>query len=793
MIIRYGNFVLSQAEYLYAVIPLAMILLFIIRKRYYREENKLYKKPWKRVSVLFIRIFFFLVLMLALGNPYLEVKKEKTDVSRVKVLIDDSNSMKLYDTALVEESISKIDDKELSVTVQKLPLGDYSSLGTSVLNNLAPDESVLLVSDGQNNFGPGLEDISLFAASINSQLFSVELENKEDDAQISVEGPTKVVSGVENTYTINVNEVGGVGRKQVKVYLDNNLVLDQKYEKPIELKETFGQGSHFIKAVLETDDYFTQNNEFYKVIKVYDKPKILFLSDKGSPLLDLYKPFYGIETQSKMPGSIDKYYAVIIDDMSSAQLPDNDIVKLEEYVSEGNGLFVIGGKNSYDWGDYNKSIINELLPVSVGKANKKKDITNIVILMDTGASAGNSLVGGISYFDVQKAIAVDILNSINPTNKIGIIEANYYLNTLSGLSELGTKKSDVINEISLLMPTGASELRFAYEKAHDMLKLTKGSKNIVIITDGNLIPQDQALTLTYVRSAFSDGTKTFIVGVGEKSDVNFLLSIKELGGGEYFTVDEKNKLKIYFGDPDNKENNDLKLYVYDSNHFITKNAKDLGNVYGFNSVYPKANSRLLVTTTAGDPILTIWNYGLGRVASLSADDGSSWVPDLYSGKNSAVLIKALNWLVEDPERKNSMIVEIPDLREGEDSQIVIKSSTPPNVPGLNFYEAEKGIFKAGLYTNTTGFIEIAGIPAAVNYKKEYLNLGLNPNFRNILKISGGDLIENDPAIIKEKIQSLSAVESLKKYDLTWICLLTAISIYLFELFVRRIFEIKQSQ
>jgi uncharacterized membrane protein len=791
MILRYGSFVITQAEYLYFAIPIFIVLFFIIRKKYFHDEHRLYKKPWKRLSVLAIRIFFILVLMLALGEPYIELKKEKSDVSRIKVLIDDSNSMQLHDVQEIEESISKIRDQGMALTIQRLPLGEYSSLGSSVLNNLAPEENILLVSDGQNNFGTSMEDVALFAASINSRLFSVRLENRKDDAQLSIDGPSKVVSGVENTFTVNVKEVGQVGRKDLKVYVDSQEIINQKYSGPVEIKRTFDSGNHLIKAVLDTDDYFSQNNEFSKAITVYEKPLVLFLSKAGSPLLELYTPFYDIEQMAALPESLDKYYAVVLDDI--AGIPDKDIHRLEDYVSDGNGLFVVGGKNSYDWGDYNTSVISNILPVSVGKANKKKDVTNIVILMDTGASAGGNLTGDISYFDVQKALSVDILNSVSPTNKIGIIEANYYLNTLSGLSELGPKKTELITEISLLKPTGASELRFAYQKAHEMLRLVKGSKNIVIITDGNLVPQDQALTLNFVSQAYSDGIKTFIVGVGEKSDVNFLMAIKVLGGGEYFTVDEKNRLKIYFGDPNNQDATDLKLFVYDSNHFITKNVKELGNIYGFNTVYPKANSRLLLTTSTGDPILTIWNYGLGRVASLSTDDGSSWVPDLYSGKSSTVLIKTLNWLIEDPERKNSMIVDIPELREGEDSMITIRSAIPPDVAGYNFYETEKGIFKATLYANQTGFVNIAGVPAAVNYKKEYLYLGINPGFETVLKISGGEMLENDPNVIKERIQSVSSVESLKKVDLTWICLLTAIFIYLFELFVRRLFEIRQAQ
>jgi hypothetical protein len=433
------------------------------------------------------------------------------------------------------------------------------------------------------------------------------------------------------------------------------------------------------------------------------------------------------------------------------------------------------------------------MPVSIGKAKKTNDILSLVILMDTGASGGDVLNSetGVSYFDVQKSLAADVIRSISPTNKVAMIEANYYLNTITGLSDLGPKRVQLINELSLLKPGGFSELRFAYQKAHQMLRLGRGSKNIVIITDGKLIPVDQSLVLKEVPLALNDGIKTFIIGVGENADEEFLKSIKELGNGEYFKTSERSKIKLYFGNPEENSADDITLFIFDSNHFITEGISELGKIYGFNSVYPKSTARMLITSSRGDPVLTVWNYGLGRVAALSTDDGSAWVPDLLQKENSKVLLKTLNWLLEDPERKNDFKADIPELRQGETSVITVRSKTYPKSEGLNFYETEKGLFKANFYLNKTGIVDILGLKAAVNYKKEYLSLGISKDLAKITGISGGEVLDNTPEIA-EKIQSLNSVESLKKVDLAWVFVALAIATYLFELLIRRIFEIRQS-
>jgi len=777
---RIGNLIIDTFEYFYLLIPLVVILIYLFRKQYLKEAQRIYSIKLKKFFIFLLRIVFFTLLILSISGPHYESAEKFGNVTKIKVLIDKSQSMDLLNTEDVYETLDKID---ITKEVRELDMGDYTSLGNSILNNLAPNENILVISDGQNNFGSVLEDVALFSSTINSRLFSIDLRKAHDDAAISITGPNKVVSGVENTYEINLDKVGNP-EGQIKVYVDDFLRFEKTGE--FEFKETFTSGTHIIKAEFIGDDYFSENNVYYKTIYVYKKPKVLFVSRKNSPLLDLYRGFYDVDVSQEI-SELDGYYAVVLNNIDSRYLTEDNIDALDKFVEDGNGLFVIGGKNSFDYGDYNKSLITNLLPVAIGKAQKKQDITNIVILMDTGASGSEVLVDDVSHFDIQKSLAVDIIRSVSDTNKVSVVEANYYLNRITGISEIGPKREEVVNLISLLTPHGFSELRFAYENAHQALKFNKGSKNIVIITDGLLTPFDQEMTLGLVENAHNDAIKTFIIGVGDNADEEFLIQVKEKGGGEYFRAYEKDKIKIYFGTPGEGNTDQLEVFVYDSNHFITKGITDLSRIYGFNNVYPKNTARLLLTTSAGDPILTVWNYGVGRVAAFSTDDGSLWVPGMLGTENSKALIKTLNWLIEDPERKNDIIVDIPELRAGENFLITVKSNTKFE-SDMNFYEISKDIYQTNYYVNDTGIHNVLGQDVGVNYKKELLNIGTSEDFKKILEISGGTMLEDDHQKIKETLQSLSEVETIKSTDMSWVFLVAALIIYLFEIFVRRIFD-----
>jgi len=86
---------------------------------------------------------------------------------------------------------------------------------------------------------------------------------------------------------------------------------------------------------------------------------------------------------------------------------------------------------------------------------------------------------------------------------------------------------------------------------------------------------------------------------------------------------------------------DAEIFLYDTNHFITEEFDSQGKIYGFNQVFPKTSGQLLITTSGGDPVLTIRRFGLGRVAAISTDDGTRWASDLVRPQNSAFFVRTL--------------------------------------------------------------------------------------------------------------------------------------------------------
>ena len=54
--------------------------------------------------------------------------------------------------------------------------------------------------------------------------------------------------------------------------------------------------------------------------------------------------------------------------------------------------------------------------------------------------------------------------------------------------------------------------------------------------------------------------------------------------------------------------------MVNKNHYITADLDLNATITGFNDVTPKPGSQRLVAMADGKPVLTVWRYGLGRVA-----------------------------------------------------------------------------------------------------------------------------------------------------------------------------------
>ncbi len=786
-ILRWSYAHMEYPWVLLLIIPLILITIWLLRREFLVVKEELEAKIQKRRVrrlMYFTRTLIFVCLLIALASPFVQREKIIEGDPFIQLLVDNSTSMALFED--VSRQLASSLEKKMNTEVKVIGTGTMSNIGDAVLNNLEPHGSILLLSDGNANSGADLGDVALYASKLNASINAIRLNPVRDDAGVQIYGPSKTLEDSENTFTVVINRVGNVNGVPLKVTLDGEVVYDQvTNENSFQFTRQLTKGTHKITAQIASADFFPNNNVFYKTVRVVPQPKILLYTEKSSPMETLLKQLYVVDVASSLPSNLKDYYAIVINDLPAGKLDQvSDVIN--DFVADGNGMVVFGGENSYENGAYRNSVFETLLPVLVGSPEKEEGDILIAIVIDISGSQGAPFGRFESTADFSKSATIDIMRNVKVDTRVAIIAFNTQAYLLSEPSPVFAKK-DLESLIARLKWGGGTNIGAGLLKAIGVLGQYSGSKNIVLLSDGKT--QSQATAFEAAKFASNAGIKIYTVGVGPTTDEQTMMDIAELTNGIYFRATEETRLKILFGPVDEQQaqTGQMELVVLNQNHFITENFEPDATLYGFNQVSPKSAGRLLATTSTGEPVLTVWRLGLGRVAAYSVDDGSKWAGSLLGKGNSRLIARSMNWAIGDPERKADSFIDAKDTRINEPAEITVKSDVPPEAENVVFYKIDEDVYAGNIMPTQIGFQEAAGAVFAVNYETEFGGLGENPELPKVVGSTGGRIFNaNDvDAIVDHAKTKAKRVINSRDY-IRWPFIVIAIVLFLLEIFIRRI-------
>ena len=775
----------ERPELVLLIIPIIIFLWFVLRRDFIqlKEDPEVVRQKHRlRAVMFFTRTLLFLLLLVALAAPFSQKEKVIEGDPFITLLVDNSSSMSLFEN--VADTLRAGLEKKLSVEFRSVASSEKSDIGDGILANLQPQQSVLLLSDGNNNEGANLGDVALYASRLNTTINAVRLKPVHEDVAVSIMGPGKTMEDVENTFYVRSHQVGQKKPVHIVVTVDEKVVVDTvTADEKIEFTQMFGGGYHQIVARTDAQDFFPQNNAYYKTVKAVPKPKVLFWGQGASPLLSLASELYEIVPTDSLPSDLDDFYAVFVNNLDKSAV-DGRVEKLSEFVTEGNGIIVVGGKGSYDLGEYRNSIFETMLPVTVGTPEKKEGDINVVIVMDISGSTGSAYGGGKAV-DVEKALAIGVLQDLEPKHKLAVVAFNTAPYLVSDVSYV-FEKVRLDDRIASVRDGGGTLISAGLLKAMAILEPLSGSKNIILISDGKT--QAVSVAEEAAKAASNSGIRIYTVGVGASTNEEIMQRLADITNGVYFRATERSRLKLLFGKPEDQPpaGGQLSLAVLNSNHFITEGLEIDARIYGYNSVAPKTTARLLVTTSTGEPIVTVWRLGLGRVVAYSTDDGSGWAGEALNKKNSRLVSRMANWAIGDPDRKSKEFIEARDTRQNEPTEVIVKSATAPKAEGIVFYKIDQDLYSTTVTPKDVGFQTIAGATFAVNAPIEFEELGESEELNNVVASTGGQFFSQDEIdeIVEYAKSKARRTVNTKDY-IIWPFVLGAIVIYLLEIFTRR--------
>lgn len=822
--------------------PLGLLLLILLPYFFWLGRPRMGSiRPGRDWLSVGLRLFIMLLLILSLAGSQIV---RAADELAVVFLVDMSDSISQEQQARAEEFMRTaiegmaVNDQAAIVVfganaLVERPMSGLAELApvTSVPQTLHSDLSegirlglalfpagaarrLVLLSDGVATIGDTVAAAQL-AAAAGVPIDVVVLSRPESTAEAwvsNVAAPTRVSLGESITVRVTAESTADMAAN-LRILAGGQII----YEAGVNLRPGSNNFSiplrataqEFIRYTVEltpnTDQYY-QNNRLSAYTEVVGPPRILLvasdgtLDDDGTPfseeapqlLLALRGAGLEVEqiTPAELPTSLPQlsnYGAIILVNVNAKNLSPRKMEALQSYVRDlGGGLVVVGGPQSYGMGGYYHTPLEESLPVEMQiKDQERFPSVSIVIVIDRSGSMGVQ-EGNLTKIQLADEAAVRVVELLNDFDEITIIPVDTQASDVIGPVSVSEREGIIPLIRQIGVGGGGINVRTGIQAAAEALAgSTNQVKHIIVLADGDDSNEQEGVP-ELIEGLVSEGVTVSMVAIGGGQHVTWLQEMAQLGQGRFHLTNEAANLPQIF----TQETTSIqRSYLIEERFFPTQvnrspilaGISQVPPLYGYVGSSLKDTAQLILETHLGDPLLAVWQYGLGRSVAWTSDAtgrwGQAWVtwpgfPTFWAqtvrwtiseGRNSNVetvvdFASEEARLVVDARDSNGVYLNNLSMSGnvvGPDGVVesVILQQVAPGRYETTFRPAEEGAYlirvtggdgqsSEAVVAQTTGWV--------LGYSPEYQLLGTNlPLLHNIAEISSGRDISDNPFAVFE--------------------------------------------
>jgi uncharacterized membrane protein len=667
--------------------PLALLLLiptlgltFVLYAAARRRTGR-----WRRRVGLVVRTGLIAALVLALAGLRLVLPVDRLATVFVVDLSDSVGAAGREDAlAFVRESLAVIPEGDVAgivgfgknALVERLPsevreidriastpVRAATDIGAALrlAAALFPDDAqkrIVLLSDGNDTTGQGQAEAALAAArgiQVETRVIGlgaadevvVDRLTSPSTARIGeqIEAIAQVSSTVAQPATVRLYADGGlVATKRLDLQAGSNQVSFL-----VTPKEA---GFHTFRAVVEAArNTFSENDRADSNTIVKGEPRILVLADDkvATELVAALKTEHQ-QVDSAVPEALPAdlaglatYDSIVLVDVPRTRLSDEQMAALQVYVRDlGKGLVMIGGPKTYGAGGFQKTPIEESLPVDMGVKDQQKqpDIALVVVIDKSGSmdachcnsfnngvpGGAGSGIAGVRKVDIGKEAILRAAAAMTARDQLGIVAFDDAAHWVVRTQPLGGI-SDLQGAIAGIQPLGTTNIFAGLSQAVQSLETTTATRrHIILLTDGWSTSGQYDAILARMKA---DGITLSTVGAGGGSNP-FLQQLATQGGGRFYGAANPASIPDIFL----KETQQVagRQIVEETFHPIMTSSSpilrglDQGfpQLLGYNGTTAKPAAQTVLVTARDDPLLAQWQYGLGRSVAWTSDSTGRW-------------------------------------------------------------------------------------------------------------------------------------------------------------------------
>ncbi len=416
-------------------------------------------------------------------------------------------------------------------------------------------------------------------------------------------------------------------------------------------------------------DGVPENNLARKLVEIRGRKDVLLLTESPSGNLGRILREAGMPVTVSAPSAaalrpenLAQHSGVILENVPAKKLGPGGMNALAEAVRAGAlGLFMTGGKNSFQPGGYYRSPLEAVLPVSLEqKRDLRKKNSAVMIALDRSGSMAVS-AGSMTKMDLADLAAAEVLKLMMPGDEFGVIAVDSSAHTVIPLTPAEEISGGEARIRSIESMGGGIFCYTALDAAAKELYRSKAPVRHLILFADAADAEEPGNYQFLLEQTSKAGITVSVVGLGTEadSDAVFLKDIARRGNGIVYFSDRPEELPRIFAEDtfvmvrNTFVDTPAKVVFTPASHVLMPGAKlppsaELG---GYNLLFPKKDCELLMAVDDDDraPIAAAGQAGLGRAAVFAGEADGAYSGRFASDPAAAPFLAALADSVLVPE------------------------------------------------------------------------------------------------------------------------------------------------
>lgn len=581
--------------------------------------------------------------------------------------------------------------------IQSLPVRNNTDIAEAIRLGLAlfPNDAakrMVLLSDGRPTVGDTDAAVRLAAAAGVEISYAAFAQEPGPEVQVTdLRVPTGVTEGqpFDLSLTIDAEEATSA---RVTIQASGAII----HQEVVNLRA--GSNSYTLtlpgteagfrdfRALVEpaSGDSFYQNNVLSAFSQVIGPPRVLLVSAsnaEGQYLIPALEEA-GVTVDRTGPNDIPiglallaQYDSVILANVPATDLSPQRMDTLQSYVRDlGGGLIVIGGPNSYGAGGYFQTPLEETLPVEMQIRDQQRlPQLTIAYVIDRSGSMGVPSSGDIPNIELAKEAIIRSIDFLQPSDRAGVVSfdsVGYWIAEIQPVYD----RIALQRLVASLRASGGTDILAGLTLvARDLINDPSERKHIILLTDGGANPRNLVeLTSQLYEDA---GITTSVISIGGGAPT-FLNEMARAGHGNFHGVNNVESIPTIFTLETVLATRSYILEEPFTPSLLTSSPIMEGilsapQLLGYVAATPKQTAQVILRGPApyNDPILTTWQYGLGRAVAFTSDATSRWGAQWVTWSNFIRFwSQAIRWTITEGASNN---LEMRILMEGEQARVVI--------------------------------------------------------------------------------------------------------------------------